>query len=403
MLERRSFGELPVKPHTQLRGPAGELRYEECVTRRGFDGAFTILYHVRRPHEAVPASLDVLGVGLSSADADLAPQITEQEELRRRHYRTRDLPGGGHFVGGRRPLLFNADVTLSVVQVTEEFPGYFANADADELYFVHRGAGVLRSALGDLAFREGDYVCVPRALPYRIQAAAGEQLWFLVESQGAIDVPTQYRNPVGQLRMDAPYAHRDFRAPAFQGPTDEGYRALVVQRTRRLYGFRLPDSPLDVVGWDGALYPWAFSIHDFQPKVGRVHLPPTSHGTFAAPGVLVCSFVPRVLDFDSAAIPCPYPHSSVDIDEVLFYSRGEFASRRGIEEASLTHHPAGIPHGPHPCKYEESAESARRAQSAGELQWTDELAVMLDCARPLWATSQARSIEDAGYHESFLA
>lgn len=404
MLERRSFGEIPAKPHTQLRGPAGELRYEECITRRGFDGAFTILYHQRRPHEAVPADFADLGIDLIERSAlPEGESDGPQGAPLRRHYRTRELRAGGHFVGARRPLLLNADVTLSVLHPTESLRAYFVNADADELYFVHRGRGVLRCALGELEFREGDYVCVPRGFLYRIEPGPGEQFWLLTEARGAIDVPAQYRNPVGQLRMDAPYSHRDFRAPLYREPSDEGARGLVVQRAGRFHGFALPHSPLDVVGWDGALYPWAFSIHDFQPKVGRVHLPPTIHGTFTAPGVLVCSFVPRAIDFDAAAIPCPYPHSSVDVDEVIFYSRGEFGSRLGVGEGSLSHHPAGLPHGPHPGKYEGSAASSSRARAAGELQFTDELAVMFDCARPLLATGEARAVEDAGYHRSFIA
>jgi homogentisate 1,2-dioxygenase len=192
--------------------------------------------------------------------------------------------------------------------------------------------------------------------------------------------------------MDAPYSHRDFRRPEFRGPIDEGIREQVVRRGRRFHGFTLARSPLDVVGWDGTVYPWAFPILNFQPRVGLVHLPPTWHGTFAARGALICSFVPRVVDFHPEAIPCPYPHSSVDVDEVIYYVSGHFTSRRGIGPGSVSFHPAGIPHGPHPGAYEASRGQTR----------TDELAVMLDCMLPLRPTRAAETVEDRTYQDSFV-
>jgi homogentisate 1,2-dioxygenase len=313
------------------------------------------------------------------------------------------LPAGGDPLSGRRPLLHNADLVLSVLRPDTTLPAYSVNGDADELFFIHRGGGVLRSVFGDLAFREGDYVCVPRGVLHRFLLEDVAQFWLLVECVAPVEVPAQYRNPVGQLKMDAPYTHRDFRTPLLQSPRDEGFDALVVRRGGRWHGFSYGSSPLDVVGWDGAFYPWAFSIHDFQPKVGRVHLPPTVHATFVTRGALVCSFVPRLLDFGAGAIPCPYPHASVDIDEVIFYSRGDFASRRGVGEASLSYHPAGIAHGPHPGKYEASAAAAAQHLAEGTRHATDELAVMLDCSRALRPTAVAESIEDSEYHASFVA
>jgi homogentisate 1,2-dioxygenase len=202
---------------------------------------------------------------------------------------------------------------------------------------------------------------------------------------------SQWRNPVGQLRMDAPYTHRDFRRPVFTGPRDEELRDLVVKKGGEFHGFKFDHSPLDVVGWDGAVYPWAFPILRFAPRVGMVHLPPTVHGTFAARGALICSFVPRPLDFHPDAIPCPYPHSSVSCDEFIFYASGDFTSRRGVGPGSISHHPAGVIHGPHPGAYEASI--GARA--------TSELAVMLDTTKPLVPTAACRAIEDAGYHASF--
>lgn len=409
MLERRAAGEFPSKPHTELRSPGGRLRYEECITRRGFDGPYSIVYHEGRPHEAMPRTLTELGLPeLESAVAAVgtfargAAAPGGSDPLLRRHFRSSALPPGGDPLRARRALLGNEDVALSVLRPDRALAAYSVNGDADELYFVHRGRGVLRSVFGDLAFEAGDYVCVPRGVLHRFLLEETEQFWLLIECAAPLEVPAQYRNCVGQIRMEAPYGHRDFRAPVFHPPRDEGFDALVVRRGGRLHGFSYGGSPLDVVGWDGALYPWAFSILDFQPKVGRVHLPPTVHGTFVTRGALVCSFVPRILDFGAGAIPCPYPHASVDIDEVIFYSRGDFGSRRGVEEGSVSYHPAGIAHGPHPGKYEASAEAAARHLAEGTRHATDELAVMLDCAQPLRATSAAESVEDRDYHASFV-
>ena len=219
------------------------------------------------------------------------------------------------------------------------------------------------------------------------------QHWFIVECRGGLHLPKQWRNEVGQLRMDAPYCHRDFRPVDFRGPLDESIRTVVVKRRDRFHAFELDHSILDVVGWDGSVYPFAFPILAFQPRAGLVHLPPTWHGTFATRGALICSFVPRMVDFHPEAIPCPYPHSSVDCDEVLFYSRGNFTSRRGVGPGSLSYHPMGIPHGPHPGAYEGSIGSRD----------TSELAVMLDTARPLEATPFVMPVEDPSYQRSFIA
>jgi homogentisate 1,2-dioxygenase len=386
MLERRRFGDVPVKAHTALRGPSGVLRYEECITRAGFDGPYSIVYHEHRPHEAEPVEVrhgwEILGGRPARG-------------LTRHHFKTfEQRQRGGPALDARVPLLENDDLVLSVLAPDSEDPAYFVNADSDELLFIREGGGVLKTQLGELRFRANDYLCLPRGLLHRfVPDATLAQDWFSIESAGAIAIPRQYRNEVGQLRMDAPYSHRDFRAPEFTGPTDEGIRKLVVKRGHAFYGFRYAHSPLDVVGWDGTYYPTAFSILDFQAKVGMVHLPPTVHATFALPGALVCSFVPRPLDYHPQALACPYPHSSVDIEEVIYYARGDFTSRKGISAGSLSLHPAGIPHGPHPGAYEASLGGGR----------TEELAVMLDCARPLRVTAAALAIDDSSYHHSVVA
>ncbi|HET6339018.1 MAG TPA: homogentisate 1,2-dioxygenase [Polyangiales bacterium] len=382
MLESLCHGEFPRKHHIALRDASGRMRYEHCLTRVGFDGPYSILYHVNRPQALVAASDRPVTGGVQLTAADASP------ELRRRHYRGARISGTA--IDGRVPLLTNADVTISILKPVQDAATYFLNADADELFFVREGRGLVRSVFGDLAFGQNDYVGIPKGVIYRIQWETAAEV-LLVECQGALSIPSQFRNPVGQLRMDAPYSHRDFRRPEFRGPIDEGIRTLVVQRGAAHHEFRYAHSPLDVVGWDGTLYPWAFPILAFQPRVSSVHLPPTWHGTFSTRGALICSFVPRPLDFHPEAVPCPYPHSSSDVDELIYYVSGAFSSRSGVEAGSLTLHPRGIPHGPQPGKYEASV----GAKS------TEELAVMLDCYLPLTATAEARAIEDTGYEASF--
>jgi homogentisate 1,2-dioxygenase len=290
------------------------------------------------------------------------------------------------------PLLFNPDVVISVMQPSQSDPVYFSNADGDDLYFIHHGAGVLHSAFGELSFTSGDYLCVPRGVLHRFALSTGEkQVWLSLECRGELGLLKQARNEIGQLRMDAPYSHRDFRRPSFTGPSDDGIRESVVKRLDQFHGFTHRHSPFDVVGFDGTVYPWVFPISKFQPRVGSVHLPPIWHGTFQTRGALICSFVPRLLDFGAQAVTCPYPHSSVDVDEVIYYVSGNFSSRRGVASGSITHHPAGITHGPHPGAYESSV-GARAV---------DEVAVMLDCQGPLRATSATSAIEDLDYEGSF--
>jgi homogentisate 1,2-dioxygenase len=382
MLDRMQLGEVSRKHHIQLRGEGGELRYEECFTRDGFDGPYTILYHLRRPHTH---RITAPGHGWT------APVAAADRALAKRHYRTGELAGrGGPQIDARVALLFNDDLIAGVAFPTAEDPVYIADGDADQLVYVHRGGGVLRSLLGDVAFAQGDYVFVPRGLLHRF-VPSGPQHWCWFSLAGGLHLPNQWRNGVGQLRMDAPYSHRDFKRPTLPPPRDEGIRDLVIRRSGAWHGFALEHSPLDTVGWDGTVYPWGFPILAFQPRVSSVHLPPTWHGTFAARGALICSFVPRPLDFHPEAIPCPYPHSSTHCDEILFYCDGNFTSRRGVGPGSISHHPMGVAHGPHPGSYENSIGATR----------TDELAVMADCFAPLRATAAALSIEDAAYQDSF--
>lgn len=383
MLDRVVRGEVAAKPHTALRGPGGELRYEECFTRDGFDGPFTILYHLGRPHLQRSAIVP---------HGWITPTEGDGRALAKRHYRSGGLAGkGGAPVDAFVPMLHSPELVCGVAFPDAADPVYVSNGDGDLLIYVHAGGGTVVSALGDLAFTAGDYVCVPRGMIHRLVPSSAPQHWLWFELDD-LHLLKQWRNGVGQLRMDAPYSHRDFRRPELAAPRDEGIRALTVKRGGRWHGFSIEHSPLDVVGWDGSVYPWVFPIRAFQPRVSSVHLPPTWHGTFGARGVLVCSFVPRLVDFHPDAIPCPYPHTSPSCDELIFYCDGNFTSRRGVGPGSMSYHPAGIPHGPHPGSYERSIGTTR----------TDELAVMLDCFKPLAATAAARAVEDDGYMDSFV-
>ena len=386
MIDRHAVGELPAKHHIALRGPDGALRFEQCLTREGFDGPYTILYHQGKPHTAQVEG-PVEGWTLPVA----APG--GKSVLRRRHYLSQDLRATGPASRARTPMLFNADVVLSTMNPDAPDPCYVSNGDGDELFFIFKGSGLLRTMMGDLRFARNDYVFVPKGVPYRFVPDEGtEQHWLSIECLGGLHLPRQWRNEVGQLRMDAPFCHRDFRRPDFRGPLDEGIRDVLVKREGAFHRFTHDHSPLDVVGWDGTVYPWVFPILCFQPRAGLVHLPPTWHGTFAARGALVCSFVPRVVDFHPEAIPCPYPHASVDCDEFILYCDGNFTSRRGVGPGSMSYHPMGVPHGPHPGSYERSIGTTR----------TDELAVMLDTFLPLVPTPAAVGVEDPGYHETFI-
>jgi homogentisate 1,2-dioxygenase len=383
MIHRHAVGMLPAKPHTVFRDADGKLLYEEMFTRRGFSDAFTYFYHRRpvTPHREVELA----------TRAHPQPTADGLEPLKRRLYTSDKIPSGGQLVDRRFPILFNADLTIWLARPTESDDAYFANGDGDELWFVQEGAGQLESPCGWLDVNAGDYVWVPRALVHRWHLAGGAPMKMMcLEAHGGIHVPEKFRNPVGQLMMDAPYTHRDFVLPT--GPTEaDGPRELFVKKAGRTTHYVMANAPLDVVGWEGFVYPWAFAIEKYQPKTGLVHLPPTIHMTFAGRGFVVCSFVPRVTDTHPAAIPCPYPHSSVDCDEVLLYLRGNFTSRKGVGPGSISLHPAGIAHGPHPGAYEGSIGTTR----------TDELAVMVDTFLPLAPTPQAANIEEPGYHATW--
>ena len=382
MIDRMQLGEVPAKPHTAFRSASGELRYEECLTRRGFDGEFSILYHEGPPMTDLRIGPATPGPFDRRAGTPAPPQ-----PLRRR------LVLGESAPEGFTPILMNDDVVVSLFRLPREAesPDAFSNGDGDELFFFYEGEGTLETPFGDLHFRQNDYLLVPRGVVNRFHISSPLE-GILFELRGGLHIPREFRNPIGQLRMDAPYTHRDFARPAFAGPRPGPKRILV--KKDDCFVERFPAaSPFDVVGWDGTVWPFAFDILKYQPKTGLIHLPPTIHSTFAGRNALVCSFVPRVTDTHPDAIPCPYPHASVDCDEVIYYVRGSFTSRKGVGPKAVSLHPAGVPHGPHPGAYEGSIGTRS----------TDELAVMMDTFAPLRLTEQALALESPGYHESWIA
>jgi homogentisate 1,2-dioxygenase len=382
------LGSIPRKHHIAHRHTPGfkneGIYYEEVVTTAGFSRAYSVVYHLRPPTRVT--RLEPAGM--------IASDFGEQPTLRHHHVKTSAIPRSGDPIDGRVLLFGNNDVTLARCRPERGQEELFRNADADEIVFVHRGRGFLHTMFGPLAFRDFDYVVIPRCTTYRFEfeAGCGPDL-LVIESRGAITIPPKYVNPDGQLKMGAPYSERDFHGPSEIGVIDrEQETSVVIKDGRRLTRYTLASHPFDVVGWDGMLYPYTFSADDFQPLTGRVHLPPPVHQTFDAPGFVVCTFAPRMLDTDPEAIKVPFAHSNVQADEVLYYVRGRFGSRRGVEESSFTLHPRGIPHGPHPG----TIVASRDARS------TDELAVMVDTVLPLELSRQAMQLDDPAYPMSWM-
>lgn len=380
----QSLGKVPHKRHTQFRKPDGGLYAEELFGEEGFSGMYSLLYHQQPPTRV--SAIKSLG----------KVEQTEwpQEEHRHHHVRTADVAPGGDPITGRRLMFFNNDCAMSVARPTEPMDYFYRNAMGDEVLFVHEGKGALETTFGLLPYAEGDYLVIPRGTTYRVLPAEGAQRFLVIEGFGGdIVPPKRYRNQYGQLLEHSPYTERDLRGPA-ELPQHEnrGEYHVHVKVNGELMDYQFDFHPLDVVGWDGYLYPYAFSIHDFEPITGRVHQPPPVHQTFEGPNFVICSFCPRKLDYHPQAVPVPYNHSNIDSDEVLYYVSGDFSSRRGIEISSFTLHPRGIPHGPHPGTVEKALGAER----------TEELAVMVDTFRPLKLAADAQPLDDPKYPFSWL-
>jgi homogentisate 1,2-dioxygenase len=371
------LGELPRKRHMQFKLD-GRLIFEELFGREGFSGPSSLLYHRHMPEGA----RDVIE-GPGDAMTPEHEQVHENA-----HLKGYELQPDGDIVTGRQWLLINDDIRIGLALPARQQDALFVNGSADDVLFVHEGAGVLRSQFGRLRFGAHDYVVIPRGTVYRIEFDdAAHARVLCLEVTGFVDAPERYRARNGQLMEIAPYSERDFRGPD-QLEGGEGSAEVWLKRANRVSRYVLDHHPWDVVGWDGTVYPVAFNIHDFEPRAGRFHVPPPIHQTFQAHNLVICSFAPRKLDWDPDAVMLPYHHSNLDSDEVLYYVDGNYAARRGIKVGSFTHHVGGLPHGPQPGALEASLERPRE---------TDELAVMVDTFRPLHRTSIARHIFDREY------
>jgi homogentisate 1,2-dioxygenase len=386
----RQLGQIPRKHHIRLnREPSKSFRgegiaYEHVVTTAGFDRAYSITYHTRPPTRVKKVELE----------GHVAPHPVEGEALRHRHLRSQDLGRTGDPIRGRVPMLFNEDVICYRCKPAEPQKVLFRNGGADEVIFIFDGAGVLESPYGRLPYRADDYIVIPRGTTYRlVPTDIRREDYLILESAGPVRIPGQYLNPDGQIKLGAPYSERDFHAPHELLTIDrEEETEILVKDGTRLTRTIMSHHPFDVIGWDGMVYPFTFNAMDFEPLTGTVHLPPPFQQTFDCRRFVLCTFAPRFLDHHPEAIKVPYVHSNTEADEVLFYVRGNFGSRRGVGSGSFSHHPAGIPHGPHPGTIMASMQHAR----------TEELAVMFDTERPLSVTPDAMQVDDPSYPYSWL-
>lgn len=377
------LGAIPHKRHTQFRRADGELYTEELFGAEGFSGNSSLLYHHNEPTRVLRVEIG----------ADVTPVAVSNDVLRNHHILTKDIEAGGDAITSRRTVLFNNDLEIMLSRPTENMTYFYKNGGHDEMFFVHEGEGHVQTSFGRLDFKPFDYVYIPRGTIYQVFFKTKKNRLLVWDSTGPIGFPKRYISHMGQLMENAPFCERDFRLPTDPMFHDEkGEFEIRIKKQGRMHHYWYEDHPFDVVGWDGYLYPWIFSMKDFEPLTGRVHQPPPVHQTFEAHNFVVCSFVPRKYDYHPLSIPAPYAHSNVDSDEVLYYVEGDFMSRKGIFYASITHHPGGIPHGPHPGTVK---------KSIGK-EATDEYAVMLDTFRPLLRTKYAVDLDDEKYPQSWL-
>ena len=374
-----SLGNIPHKRHTQFRKPNGALYSEQLFSTEGFSNDYSLLYHCHPPTQIIKTDEPI----------DVAPQIAEEKMLKHRSFEGFNIAPQADYLNSRKAVLVNNDCHISLASPTKSLTEYFyKNADADEMIFIHEGNGKLLTQYGELEFGYGDYLIVPRGTIYQIHFNDEKNRLFIVESFSPITFPKRYVSNHGQLLENAPFCERDIRTPKNLQTIDaDGDFIIKTKKKAVLYGLHYAHHPFDVVGWDGCCYPYALSIHDFEPITGRVHQPPPVHQTFDAHNFVVCSFCPRLYDYHPLAIPAPYNHSNIDSDEVLYYVDGDFMSRKNVTRGMITLHPAGIPHGPHPGAVE---------KSIGKKE-TQELAVMVDTFHPLKLTVDALQIENEGY------
>ena len=378
------LGKIPPKRHTQFRKENGDLYYEQLFGTIGFDGMSTNMYHEYRPTM----------VKYIKKQYSIAPKIVKENNIQSYRLRGFQVPQFEDYLESRKVVLTNSDCHIILAAPKKSTKDYFyKNTDADEVIFVHKGSGKLRTMLGNLNFKYGDYLVIPRGTIYKLDFDDEDNRLFIVESYSPIYTPKRYRNWFGQLLEHSPYCERDIQRPEeLETHNEKGDFLMKIKKKNEIIEMVYASHPFDVVGYDGFNYPYAFSIHDFEPITGRIHLPPPIHQTFESAGFVICSFVPRLYDYHPDSIPAPYNHSNIDSDEVLYYVDGDFMSRNDIAPGHISLHPAGIPHGPHPGAAE---------RSIGKKE-TEELAVMVDTFKPLMVTEEAMKIADEDYYKSWL-
>ncbi len=378
------LGKIPQKRHTQFRKADGNLYYEQLFGTIGFDGMSSLLYHINRPTM-------VSAVGTPK---DVMPKIAVDKNLTSRKLISYNVPPKDDFLDARVTLMVNSDIHIGVAAPRKSLNSYFyKNADADEMLFIQKGGGILRSLVGNIPFEFGDYLIIPRGMIYQIEFHDQENKILFAESFHPIYTPKRYRNWFGQLLEHSPYCERDYILPQELETFDEkGAFKMKIKKQGVLHELIYETHPFDVVGWDGYNFPYGFSIHNFEPITGRIHQPPPVHQTFETKAFVICSFCPRLYDYHPQSIPAPYNHSNIDSDEMIYYVDGDFMSRNDIGPGYMTLHPGGIPHGPHPGAYE---------RSIGKTN-TNELAVMIDTFKPLMLTEEAVKIDDGKYYKSWL-
>lgn len=379
-----TIGKIPHKRHIQFRKEDGTLYQEELFSTAGFSDVSSILYHCNPPTQ----------IKQIDQPYSVKPEVMEDDQLKHRSLQGFQITPEDDYLKSRKAVLVNNDCKIVLAAPRKSMTDYFFNNSAmDEMMFVHKGQGVLKTMYGNLPFGNGDYLIIPRGTVYQLHFVDADNRLLIVESNSPITTPRRYRNDYGQFLEHSPFCERDIRKPQDLETHDEkGEFLIYVKKADKIYPYHYLNHPFDVVGWDGFLYPYAFSIHNFEPITGRVHLPPPIHQTFASAGFVICSFVPRLYDYHPDAIPAPYNHSNVDSDEVLYYVDGDFMSRNHVEAGMLSVHPAGIPHGPHMGAIE---------RSVGQKE-TKELAVMIDTFAPLFMTKEAFGIENKDYYKSWL-
>lgn len=378
------LGNFPHKRHTFMERPEGGIFHEQLFGTEGFHGFSSLLYHHFPPTQ----------VKSVSEPKDISPIAAVNKNISSRMLKGMNVQPKADFLESREILLFNNDLNIACAAPTESLTKYFyKNADADEVIFIHKGSGKLRTQLGNIPFSYGDYLVIPRGMIYQIEFNDADNRLFIVESFSPIVTPKRYRNDFGQLLEHSPFCERDFRAPSeLETHIEKGDFTIKIKKENHLHELVYATHPFDLIGWDGYNFPYAFSIHDFEPITGRVHQPPPVHQTFEAHNFVICSFVPRLYDYHPKSIPAPYNHSNIDSDEVLYYVDGDFMSRNHVEKGFISLHPGGIPHGPHPGAYE---------RSIGQKE-TAELAVMVDTFKPLKLTQAALDMQDESYVTSWL-